>query len=120
MRKMSQRKNVAVVLSTYALCVALVCFLWTKPMLLTGCYLIISVFAFSRWHTASDFLFYFVAFILGPVGELCATVFGAWTYAKPFYYLPTWLPLLWGIAILVVKNLSEALLPSPELPESSR
>jgi hypothetical protein len=89
-------------------------------MLLTGCYLVISVFAFIRWHTASDIIFYFVAFVLGPAGELCATVFGAWSYAQPFYLIPTWLPLLWGLAALVVKNLSEAFLSSPEIPESSR
>ena len=119
MRNRSKGKNAAIVLGIYALCVALVCFLWTKPMLLTGCYFIISVFAFIRWHTAADFIFYFVGFILGPVGELCAIVFGAWSYAQPFYFIPTWLPLLWGIAALVVKNLSETLLTKTELPKSS-
>ena len=120
MRNMPKKKNAVIALGVYVLCAVLVCFLWTKPMLLTGCYLVISVFAFIRWHTASDIIFYFVAFVLGPAGELCATVFGAWSYAQPFYLIPTWLPLLWGLAALVVKNLSEAFLSSPEIPESSR
>jgi hypothetical protein len=120
MRNMPKKKSIVILLSTYALCVALVCFLWTKPILLTGCYLIISIITFMRWHAASDFIFYFVAFVLGSVGEICATGFGAWSYAQPFYFIPTWLPLLWGLAALVVKNLSETLLATPEIPQSPR
>ena len=111
---MPKKKSIVIVLSIYAMCVILVCFLWTKPILLTGCYFIISIMLFFRWHAPSDFIFYFVAFILGPLGEIFAIVFGAWSYAQPFYVIPTWLPLLWGIAALVVKNLSETLLGNPE------
>lgn len=119
MRDMPKKKSIFIILSFYAICVALVCFLWTKPIVLTGCYLIISIIAFIRWHAASDFIFYFVAFVLGPMGEIFAVVFGAWSYAQPFYFIPTWLPLLWGIAALVVKNLSETLLTNPE-PSQNR
>jgi len=115
-RKMAKRKNIFVILGSYALCVALVCILNDRPMVLTGSFFVISVILFFRWHAASDFVFYFVAFLLGPLGELFAVAFGAWSYAHPFYFIPTWLPLLWGIAALVVKNLSETLLTAPEDP----
>lgn len=112
---MSKGKSILFVLGSYALCVALVCLFFDKPMFLTGSFFIVSIILFIRWHAASDFMFYFVAFLLGPVGELFAVAFGAWSYAQPFYFIPTWLPLLWGIAALVVKNLSETLLTSPAL-----
>jgi hypothetical protein len=117
---MSKRKNIFFILGNYAICVALVGFFWTKPMFLTGCYFIVSIILFIRWHAASDFMFYFIAFILGPVAELFAIAFGAWNYAQPFYFIPTWLPLLWGIAALIVKNLSETLLADSESSISQR
>lgn len=112
---MEKKKTVFLILGTYAICVALVCLFYEKPMFLTGSFFLVSIILFIRWHAPSDFVFYFVAFVLGPVGELFAAAFGAWTYAQPFYFIPTWLPLLWGIAALVVKNLSETLLTKPEL-----
>ncbi len=107
---MTKGTAIIVLISVYALCVALACGLWSHPALLTGCYILISIMFLWRWHTPSDVIFYAVAFILGPVGEIFAVAFGAWSYSRPFYYLPTWLPFLWGLAILVVKNLSETLL----------
>ncbi len=107
---MTKGTAILVLVSVYALCVALACGLWSHPALLTGCYILISIMFLWRWHTPSDVIFYVVAFILGPVGEIFAVAFGAWSYTQPFYYLPTWLPFLWGLAILVVKNLSETLL----------
>lgn len=112
---MSKRTSILFVLGCYAICVALVCLFYSRPMLLTGSFFLVSIILFIRWHAASDFMFYFVAFLLGPVGELFAVAFGAWSYAQPFYFIPTWLPLLWGIAALVVKNLSETLLTAPAL-----
>jgi hypothetical protein len=64
----------------------------------------------SKWHTKSDLIFYFVAFVLGPLGELIAIYFGAWGYTEPFYFIPIWLPFLWGIAALFMKKLSETLI----------
>jgi hypothetical protein len=69
-----------------------------------------SILVFIRWHTRSDLVFYFTAFVIGSVAESIAIYFGAWKYSKPFYLIPIWLPLLWGIAALIVKNMSETLL----------
>jgi hypothetical protein len=44
--------------------------------------------------------------------------FGAWSYSQPFFFIPTWLPFLWGLAIPVLKNLSETLLTSSASPEN--
>jgi hypothetical protein len=50
-----------------------------------------------------------VAFILGPLAEFGAVSFGAWEYSKPFYFIPIWLPFVWGISALFMKNISETL-----------
>jgi hypothetical protein len=97
-------------LGLYALCIVLVCLLWPKPVLLTICYIALSIVALTKWHTKADLLFYFVTFILGPMGESVAIYFGAWKYSKPLYLIPIWLPLLWGICALFMKNISETLL----------
>jgi uncharacterized membrane protein YoaT (DUF817 family) len=115
---MARGKIIVVLIGTYALCVALACGLWQHPALLTGCYIIISIMFFWRWHAPSDVICYVVAFILGPVGEIFAVSYGAWSYTKPLYFIPTWLPFLWGLAILVVKNLSETLLTRRDFPRN--
>jgi hypothetical protein len=71
--------------SIYAVCVTLAGLLWHTPGLLSLCYLAISVGMLKKWHERSDLLFYAVAFVLGPAGEMVAIYFGAWHYAKPLY-----------------------------------
>jgi hypothetical protein len=117
---MARIKPVITLLSIYAVCVALACALWKYQAWLTGCYVVMSIMLFRRWHAASDVVFYAPAFVLGPLGEVLAVGYGAWSYARPFYFIPAWLPFLWGIAILVVKNLSEILLKGPPPLENQR
>jgi hypothetical protein len=94
----------------YVLSLTLAALLWHRTVILMLCYVVISIVIFIRWHTKSDLFFYGVAFGLGPIGESAAIYFGAWEYSKPFYLIPIWLPLLWGIAAVLVKNISETLL----------
>jgi len=103
------KSMLAIEIGIYALCVALAGFLWRNPAILALCYIFISFFLLYRWHTNSDLIFYFTAFVLGPIGELVATYHGAWKYSKPIFLIPIWLPFLWGIALLVMKKLSETL-----------
>ncbi len=104
------KKDLFFELSMYTICVILVAFLWHKPILLMLCYVLISLILFAKWHTKSDTLFYVVAFILGSLGEFVAVSFGVWEYSKPFYFIPIWLPFVWGISALFMKNISETLL----------
>ncbi len=97
-------------LGVYAACIVLVGLLWDKPVVLTVCYITLSVVALTKWHSKSDLLFYFVTFVLGPVGESVAVYLGAWKYSRPFFLIPVWLPFLWGICALFMKNISETLL----------
>jgi hypothetical protein len=104
------KKELTFELGLYALCVLLAGLLWNRPIALTFCYVAISIVMLMKWHTKSDLFFYFVTFVLGPLGESAAIYFGAWKYSKPFYLIPLWLPFLWGICALFMKNISETLL----------
>jgi len=103
------KKQISALLSIYALCIVLACLLWSSPVFLSGCFLLIGVSMLYRWHSKTDLLFYFVAFTLGPLGEAVAVRSGAWTYSKPIFLIPLWLPLLWGIIGLFLKKLCESL-----------
>jgi hypothetical protein len=103
------KKELLIAFGIYILCVALASFLWHNQFQLALCYFIISIYMFYRWHTKSDLIFYFIAFLFGPVGEAVAVSFRAWEYSKPLYLIPIWLPFLWGIAALFIKKLSDIL-----------
>ena len=104
------KKELAFELCIYVISVASAGFFWRKPAILTISYVVISVVMLTKWHERRDLILYFVAFGLGPIGEAFAIYLGAWRYSKPFYLIPIWLPLLWGISALFVKKISETLL----------
>lgn len=104
------KKEFAIEIGIFAICITLTSLFWRFPFLLAACFILISIYMLYLWHTKSDFIFYFVAFVLGPVAETIAIYFGAWKYSKPFYLIPIWLPFLWGITALFMKKLSETLL----------
>ena len=41
---------------------------------------------------------------MGAVGESVCIYFGAWSYANPTYLIPLWLPILWGLAALIIRR----------------
>lgn len=71
-------------LSIYALCVTLAGLLWQQPVILSLCYLAVSILMLIKWHARSDLFFYFVALVLGPAGEIVAVYFGAWEFPGHF------------------------------------
>ena len=107
------KKELIIEVLIYALSITLASLLWHRPVFLSICFLLISIFMLHRWHAKGDLIFYSVAFVLGPLGEIIAVYFGAWQYSKPLYLIPIWLPFLWGIAALFMKKLSETLLGIP-------
>ena len=106
------KKELGFELGIYALCIVLVSSLWHRPFILTVSYIAISIVALMKWHTKSDLLFYCVTFVLGPLGESVGIYSGAWEYSRPLYLIPSWLPFLWGICALFLKNISETILKS--------
>ena len=88
--------ELVLLLLLYALCVALASALWSRPVTLTACCVLLSILALLKWHTTADVVSYVVAAVLGPLGEAVVVHYGAWTYAKTILPIPLWLPLLVG------------------------
>jgi len=80
---------------------------WHYPILLTAFYAVGSALLFSRWHRLDDIIYYIVALVVAPLGELIAVKNGAWQYAGSGTGIPLWLPLAWGICALSLRRLSE-------------
>lgn len=104
------KKELLIGFGIYMLCVALARFLWDYSIVLTLCYFFLSIVVLYRWYTKTNLILYFVAFVLGPLGEVMVIQGGAWAYSDPFCFIPVWLPFVWGIAALVMKKLSEILM----------
>ncbi len=105
----SKLLRLAALAGIYGLCIALASALWRSPLVLFGALVLISILMLYRWHEKRDVAFYFLALALGPLGEIGPVRFGAWAYSEPFYFIPIWLPLLWGIAALFLRRFSETL-----------
>ncbi|UCG51572.1 MAG: DUF2878 family protein [Candidatus Latescibacterota bacterium] len=103
------RKEIGFEAVVYVLCIALASTLWERPFLLFICYLGLSLLMLIWWHAPGDLILYFVAFVFGTLADIVAVYFGAWSYSKPLYLAPVWLPPLWGIAALLLKRTSETL-----------
>ena len=84
--------------------------LWGNSLLLTIILILLSGVYFYFRHTREDLYFYFIALIVGPFGETIAIKLGAWYYAQPeFFGIPLWLPVLWGLSGIVLKNLLKSI-----------
>lgn len=96
-------------LPIYVACVAPAALLWHQPAVLTFVYAVTSVLLLAWRHSTTDLIYFFVPFLLGPAGEIFAVRGGAWVYSDQTTTLPLWLPFVWGIAGLFMKNVSAAL-----------
>jgi hypothetical protein len=103
------KRNLLTALGIYVLCVMLATSLWQFPNILALCYLCVSVFVLWRWYSKSNLILYFVAFVLGPMGEIFAVHGGAWGYSKSLFLIPIWLPFVWGITVVIIKKVSETI-----------
>ena len=90
----------------YLATVGLAGLLWSRPLVLTLCYIVLSAVILWGWHTKDDLVFYFVPFVLGPLGEIFVVAFGAWSYTEAAWLIPPWLPFAWGIAVLFVYRIA--------------
>ena len=99
----------AAYLPIYALCIGPAALLWRQPIVLAVIYIVVSAGLLLWRHSKTDLVYYFVPFFLGPIGETFAIQGGAWTYANHELLFPIWLPFVWGIAGLFMKNVSESL-----------
>ncbi|MFZ3077247.1 MAG: hypothetical protein WA139_02230 [Candidatus Aenigmatarchaeota archaeon] len=84
-----------------------VAFFWKFPLMTAGMLAIVSVLMLLIRKSREDILLYAICGVSGALAEYTAIALGAWTYAFPnIAGIPYWLPFLWGIAALFVKNMS--------------
>ena len=103
--RLKKRRELVLLFLIYGLCIVLASSLWEHPLMLTGCYALVSVFILLKWHTRADVVAYASTAILGLLGEAISVHYGAWTYTKPAFLIPLWLPLLWGVAGFFLRRL---------------
>tara|TARA_Y100000034_G_C6870965_1_gene397651 strand:- start:808 stop:1158 length:351 start_codon:yes stop_codon:yes gene_type:complete len=95
----------------FVVAIALIVKFYRNNFLLTILLIIGWIVAMKIWHDKDDIYFFVMAGILGPIGEIIAIHFGVWSYANPsFLGIPVWLPLVWGLSIMLIKRLSEVLI----------
>lgn len=96
--------TIVLVVAIYVAVISLASLLWRKPLLLAALYGPLSVFVLYRWRSVETLACFLTGFLLGPAGEFVAVSAGAWSYAG-HERLPIWLPLAWGIAVVVMKQI---------------
>ena len=89
---------------TAAIAISFVSLFWRDIMLLTASLLILSVVALWHFHKRNDVVVYAIGALVGASAEGVCIYFGAWTYANPTFLIPLWLPILWGLASLVIRR----------------
>ena len=86
---------------------ALVCVFWPSPFLLAGLLAVDAALMLSVRRSAADVVLLAFCGAFGAVAESFGIATGAWTYTVPLAAgVPIWLPFIWGIAALFVKEIS--------------
>ena len=81
---------------------------YANNFLLTFLLIITWLIGMKGWHKNHDIYFLIAGAIIGPLGEIVCIYFGAWRYVNPtFFGIPIWLPLAWGLAIMLIKRFAE-------------
>ena len=118
MRNSAKVLRATAYLPIYVACIAPAALMWQQPVALALVYVVIAAGLLFWRHSASDLVYFFTPFFLGPIGEFFAVQRGAWSYDGS-KTLPIWLPFVWGIAGLFMKNVSEALTGDEGTKETS-
>ena len=84
--------------------IAFVALFWRDVVLLTVSLLILTIFSLRHFHKKTDILTFLVGSMLGASAEIVCIYFGAWKYTNPTYLIPLWLPILWGLAAIVIRR----------------
>jgi hypothetical protein len=82
-----------------------VCEFWARPIMLTALLLTIAAAMLCARRSMNDTLLVVSCGGLGALAEAGAIASGAWAYTVPVAVgVPLWLPAIWGIAALFIKE----------------
>ena len=84
----------------------LVCVFWPSPYLLTALLALDGALMLRARRSGEDLAHLIFCGAFGALAEVFGIGFGAWSYTLPQASgVPLWLPLIWGIAALFVKEI---------------
>ena len=101
-------KNLLAHLAFVLIGVGLISSLWNNSLLLTG--ILAVVWGVVIYYKRSETVYLICGALFGALSEIILIYFGIWTYANPTILgIPLWLPLVWGAALVVIKNIAKNL-----------
>lgn len=105
-------KNVLLVFITIILAVASVAFLWKIPSILSLVLILLFFLKHKFIPIPREFIWYLLVGLIGAVAENFMILGGSWSYPKPeIFFIPGWLPLLWGLTGTLFISLYQGLFP---------
>jgi len=104
-------KELILAILLFAICVLAITFLQHNNLWLDIAFIFISLLILGLWHNKVDVIYYFTAFILGPLGEISIIYQGAWQYNNPdIFGLPLWAPMAWGAAVTIIRRIAKIII----------
>mgnify|MGYP001572678330 CR=1 FL=1 len=92
----------------YALAVLIVSLFWKNNPFTFAALVALLILIFSLRRSSRDLLVFLIAVLAGSLGEIVCIALGIWNYTNAsFLGIPLWLPLLWGIAGIMLLRISE-------------
>ncbi|MBM4296389.1 MAG: DUF2878 family protein [Deltaproteobacteria bacterium] len=92
-----------------------VCSFWRRPILLTAILSVLSCVVLLGRRNRQDSKIFLTCGVLGAIAEVFVVAFGAWSYSAPQVLgIPYWLPLIWGLSALFIRNLEQRLAAKPD------
>ncbi len=102
------KKELMFELMLFSIEIALIILFFRKNALLLIFLLAAWLMGFKFWHKKHDIHFFIAGAVIGFIGEAICVYLGVWQYANPsFLGIPIWLPVAWGLAAMLIKNIAE-------------
>lgn len=105
---MKTAARLVVYFAAFAAGIALVSLLYAENILLTVLFIIGAAVALKFHHKRHDIYMFVLGAVLGTIAEIIAVNAGAWQYTNPTFLVPVWLPLAWGLFVLLLKLIVSA------------
>jgi len=78
---------------------------WQQPNLVLGISALLAMIVISLKPNRETFTAFILGGLLGSFTESICIHFGAWSYTSPqFLGIPLWLPIVWGIAAVIITH----------------
>ncbi|MFA5351960.1 MAG: hypothetical protein WC304_01620 [Candidatus Gracilibacteria bacterium] len=102
-KKLPKLLKISIAIAVYVATVFSVSMFWQQPNLVLGISVLLAVIIIALEPKQETFTAFILGGLLGSLTETICIYFGAWSYASPqFLGIPLWLPIVWGIAAVII------------------